>query len=211
MRAHYYRLLIDTEGNLVSDCTVRVLVPGTTNLIPETLYADDTTATAMANPFLSSDGQVNFYLDQPRRVRLGISAPDTPEKFYENVDVLGIPPAETEVFPHEHEDDASASVRLGAGSTVTDDGGTALGDGATAGQESTAVGHNATAEHVGATAVGSNAVTTRDNQVMVGDADSFTEFPTYVILKGSSGERYEVRIDDTTDPANPRLTFTAAP
>jgi hypothetical protein len=88
MRAHFYRLLVDPQGNMVPNVQVRVLEPGTTTLISEPVYADDTTPTPRSNPFEVPDGQVNFYLDRPRRVRLGVTAPDQPEAYYENVDVL---------------------------------------------------------------------------------------------------------------------------
>lgn len=97
MRAHFYRLVVDSQGNLLSDITVRVLEPGTTDPLAVPIYADGDTLTAMANPFTASNGVINFYLDQPRRVRLGITQGSVPEQFYENIDVLTLGDVPTQI------------------------------------------------------------------------------------------------------------------
>lgn len=116
MRAHLYRLMQDSQGNLVPDVTVRVLEPGTTTLIGDALYPDSDSASPMANPFVSPTGVINFYLDSPRRVRLGVSTQEIPERFYENVDVLA---AEEPVPDEIRIKSPDGSVYL---ITVTDDG-----------------------------------------------------------------------------------------
>lgn len=101
-RAHFFRLLTDAAGNLVPNCQVRVLQPGAVNPIESPLYTGDTGSTTKANPFVTGDGRMDFYLDTAQRVRIGItdqnqSVPQ--EVFYENVDVYEVPGADAGVVP----------------------------------------------------------------------------------------------------------------
>lgn len=210
MRAHYYRTLQDTQGNLVPGCTVRVLQPGTTTLIQEALYADDSTSTTLPNPFVSDDGLINFYLEEPARVRIGVTAIDTPEVFFESVDVLSISDS-TDVPTHEHGDPSHAfTVRIGPGASTNEEGAVAIGSGSSAGNHSTAVGEDASAPHLGAAAFGNEAITDEDDQVKVGGPHSYAEFPNHIVLPSSSGARYQLLVDDS-DPANLRLAITSLP
>ena len=90
-RAHFNRAIVDPEGNLLPGCSVRVIdsSDGTTTLA-DTLYADDTTSAMHANPFVATDGVIDFYLATPRRVRLGITRtePGSIEYYIEDMDVF---------------------------------------------------------------------------------------------------------------------------
>jgi hypothetical protein len=89
MRAHLYKTLTDASGAILQNCTVRVLQPGTTTALVDTLWSDDTTTTQpLANPFTASNGIVNVYLDTPQRVRLGVTPPGMSEIFFDDLDVL---------------------------------------------------------------------------------------------------------------------------
>lgn len=87
-RAHLYRLVQDDQGNLLPNVTVTLYEPGTATPITDTIYADNSSTETYTNPFISSDGQVDFYLEAPRRVKLGIQITDQVPEFYDNLDVL---------------------------------------------------------------------------------------------------------------------------
>lgn len=88
MRAHLYRPITDSLGNIRQGAVVRVLEPGTDTLIPDTLYVGEVGLTALPNPFTTSSGVIDFYLDTPRRIRLGVKVGSESERFAEAVDVL---------------------------------------------------------------------------------------------------------------------------
>lgn len=90
-RAHLYRVITDTEGNVRSGASVTVTVyqPGTTTVIPDTIYADNTSGTTLANPFVTSTGAVDFYLATPRRVDINMND-GTRSAVYHDVDVLEV-------------------------------------------------------------------------------------------------------------------------
>lgn len=134
MRAHFDRPLLDPLGNRVPIAQVRVLVPGTTDLISELLFADDASGATLTNPFSIADGEVDFYLEAPRRVRLGITVGTGQEGFWDDVDVSAA---------------ATDSVHPGSGLNST-----GVGLGAIAAESSTAVGVQAQATEVQATTVG---------------------------------------------------------
>lgn len=87
-RAHLYRTITDIAGNLRGGATVRVLYPGTTTLMTEPIYPADSGSDTLPNPFSSSTGVIDFYLEEPRRVRLGIKFPNESERFFNDVDVM---------------------------------------------------------------------------------------------------------------------------
>lgn len=97
-RAHFYRPVLDNQGNIVTNATVRVLEPGTTTPISETLYSGPSGEGSLANPFQPSNGVIDFYLGVARTVRLGITRGSQPEVFIENIDV-GDPEDYKESFP----------------------------------------------------------------------------------------------------------------
>lgn len=87
-RAHLYRPIIDRAGNVREGAVVRVFVPGTKTLVNDTLYASDTGTEQLSNPLICADGIINFYIDQPRRVTLGIKYGSQDEVFFEGIDVV---------------------------------------------------------------------------------------------------------------------------
>lgn len=86
-RAHFYRPVLDREGNVVTDATVRVLQPGTTNLLAAPLYAGSSGGDTVPNPDQPTSGEIDFYLDQPQTVRIGVVRPNEVEKFFDDIDV----------------------------------------------------------------------------------------------------------------------------
>lgn len=94
MRAHYQRTIIEPNGDVVPGCTVRVIDwTDKTSTLSATLFADDTSATTKANPFVADDGIIDFYLADPTRVRLGITRPSAgaTEYYIDGADVLAPP------------------------------------------------------------------------------------------------------------------------
>lgn len=55
-----------------SGTQIHVYEAGTTNHVAQTLYADGTSATTLANPYSHGGGKVNFFLPQPMRVSIGV-------------------------------------------------------------------------------------------------------------------------------------------
>ena len=86
-RSHFYRPLQDNHGDLVTDASVRVLQPGTTTLITDTMWDSVTGGTALPNPFSPTTGIVDFYMDTAQTVKLGITSGVQPEVFIDNIDV----------------------------------------------------------------------------------------------------------------------------
>lgn len=86
-RPHFYRPILDPAGNLITDATVRVLQPGTTNLLADTLYSTPSGPETLPNPWDPTSGEIDFYLDSPQTVRIGVTQPPQIEKFFENIDV----------------------------------------------------------------------------------------------------------------------------
>jgi hypothetical protein len=87
-RAHLYRPVVDNQGNVLPNAIVRVLQPGTTTPISDTMYVDDTSGVTRSNPHTYADGVIDFYVEDAQRVRLGIKIGSGTEVFYEDVDIL---------------------------------------------------------------------------------------------------------------------------
>lgn len=152
-RAHYQGPVQDAAGNLTENTVIRVLQPGTTNLIADPIYATDDAVEAMSNPFTTTSGYVSFYLDIPQRVRIGYAPPSLAERFKEDVDVGSISGGGGGTDNH---------VGTGTGSTV-------VGLSATSGgTNSTALGQNATSSGENSTSLGSTSVTAGLNATAIG-------------------------------------------
>lgn len=91
MRAHFYRPVQDGEGDLQPDITVTVYEGGSLDLLALPIYVDDSSSSERTNPFVASSGVIDFFLDQPRRIKIGIKRALEEEQFYDNVDVLPAP------------------------------------------------------------------------------------------------------------------------
>jgi hypothetical protein len=90
-RAHFYRKATDDQGNVVPGTIVTIYEPGTIAFLEDTLYANFVGSTEIPNPFTINDGIVEFYLDQPGQVRIGLRSPGGIERFFDNEDVYPDP------------------------------------------------------------------------------------------------------------------------
>ena len=86
-RAHISKPILDAAGNVRSGASVRVLQPGTTTPLTGPLFAADMGSSTVTNPFIAANGVVDFYLDTPQRVRIGVTVGQEGEVFFEDVDV----------------------------------------------------------------------------------------------------------------------------
>lgn len=91
MRAHLFRPLQDTAGNLQRGATVRVYEPGTADLADGNLYVsgDEANFETYGQPVACPNGFVSIYFTSPKRVRLGV----TPfgggtEVFFDDIDAF---------------------------------------------------------------------------------------------------------------------------
>lgn len=179
MRAHYIRPVTDDQGNLLPNVQVTVYNPATTNPITPVIYGSDTGTDVLTNPHVSNTGVIDFYLDLPTRVRIGVVQGGLPEQFYEDVDVLAAG------LDGQHLGGGLNSTALGVSATAAGDTGTALGPSASAGGVSStalgaitnalgdfsaSVGSGAASSGVGAAAVGSDAQATADASAALGHA-----------------------------------------
>lgn len=82
-RGHYNRALVDSNGNLYPNSTVRIIDPadGLTTLAAD-IFVDALTPVTKPNPFVTETGVVDFYLATPQRVTLGITRPGIPGEFF---------------------------------------------------------------------------------------------------------------------------------
>lgn len=180
MRAHYTKPVTNQQGDLLPNVQVFLYNPGTTDLINDTVYTTDSGSSATNNPFVSDTGIISFYLDNPRRVRLGIVQGTTPIQYQEDVDVLAA---------------GSDSLHLGAGlqsivigttASAAGNQSTAVGTGANAtGQSSTSLGNSATSLGTGAIAVGPAAVNGLGS-IGIGNAVTATGDGTVVVGPNAS-------------------------
>lgn len=91
-RSHYYRPITDDQGDLVANIAVRLLNPGTTTSAGVSAYAGPTGSAVYTQPWTIANGIIDFYLEAPKRLQIGVLAPTLPEAFLDNEDVL--PPAD---------------------------------------------------------------------------------------------------------------------
>lgn len=165
-RAHYYSLIQDGNGDIQPNSVVRVLQPGTETLIADPLYPDNDTGSAMTNPFVSVDGTINFYLDTPQRVRLGVTKPGFDEVFFEDIDLVVDANASID---QSHTGIGTNSMSIGTGAVSAGAGSVALGNSAASGgAEATAAGHSSNADGGNSVALGSTAVSTGTGAVAIG-------------------------------------------
>lgn len=86
---------------------VTIYLNGTVTPFTSAVYADATSNSVLGNPFVTADGDINFYLDAPQRVDLGIQPPGQAQVILHDIDIeaAGI---------------ASGSLGLISGSTIAD-------------------------------------------------------------------------------------------
>lgn len=90
-RAHFSRTAADDQGNVVPGTTVTVYVPGTLAVLTDPLYINAIGSPTRDNPFIINDGLLDFYLDTPRQVKIGLRSPSGIERFTDNLDVYPDP------------------------------------------------------------------------------------------------------------------------
>lgn len=86
-RAHLYLPIASAAGDVLEGISVRLLDPGTTNPIADTVYSGPSGGGSYAQPYTVATGVLDVYLDAPRRVRIGVTPPGQAEFFLEDVDV----------------------------------------------------------------------------------------------------------------------------
>lgn len=92
-RAHLFRPITDREGNLLYGAAVTVRETNYSVPIGQALYASETGSDVLANPFVTPNGVIDFWLDVPQRVSILVQS--------ENVDDIlvyldaPVPPEET--------------------------------------------------------------------------------------------------------------------
>ncbi|MGW1436885.1 hypothetical protein ACWD7M_16740 [Streptomyces griseus] len=163
MRAHFNRPVTDRMGNQVDEAQIRLLTPGGLEPIPDMIYTEVTGGTTRANPWSITNGEVDFYLDSPARVKIGILVAGAAEEFWDNVDILAV------AADSSHLGLGQDSTQVGLGASSPGEGATALGGGATAQAPlSTAVGRQAITSADGALAVGAQASASQTGAIAVG-------------------------------------------
>lgn len=168
MRAHFRAPIQDQQGDLLPGAVVSVYQNGTTTLISNPVWADGTSSNQLGNPFISPDGNCNFYLDAPQRVDLSISAPGQIPYSVLDVDVNAAGATSvTLTFPGT----GAHTTQVGANAKANQPQASAFGDSSSAtGATSTALGQNAQATASGSLAVGQGALATGTQSVAVGDS-----------------------------------------
>jgi hypothetical protein len=155
MRAHLRLPIQDANGNIQPGSVVQVMQNGISALLNDPLYPDDSSSTNLSNPFTSTDGNVDFYLDVPQRVDLVITAPGQAPATYPDIDVNEPVTAGLALtFPGL----GTSSTQVGNLASATQNQAVALGDSAGASAvAATAVGQDAQANGAQSTAVGQDA------------------------------------------------------
>ena len=178
MRAHFTRPVTDEQGDLLPNVQISLFEPATTTLISQVVYSTDTGNNVLNNPYVSSTGIIDIYLDQPTRVRIGIVQGNLPMQFYEDVDVLAAG------SDSEHTGSGPNSLVVGPGASSAGDSSVSLGSAASAagnnavaagaatnalGDYSVALGPAATAQNLSGTALGRQASVTGNAGTAVGN------------------------------------------
>lgn len=177
MRAHFTRPVTDEQGDLLPNVQVTLFDPATTTPIAQTVYSTDVGNNVVSNPFVSNTGVIDFYLDLPARVRIGLVQGNLPMQFYEDVDVIAAGSDSV------HAGVGINSLVIGSGASTPGDSATAVGPAASAGgtnatalgkssnatgEYSTALGTAASAQSLSGTAVGRTASSTGEAATAVG-------------------------------------------
>lgn len=80
-RAHIMKVLQNLDGSVMTGASVRVLADGASVDLPDALFTTDAGSSTLSNPFTSADGRIEFYLDNPQRVQIGITPAGGTESF----------------------------------------------------------------------------------------------------------------------------------
>ncbi|MDQ1041415.1 hypothetical protein QFZ75_007917 [Streptomyces sp. V3I8] len=166
MRAHFNRPLTDREGNQIDEAVVRLLVTGsTTELISDIVYSQATGSLTRTNPWNITNGEVDFFLDAPARLQIGVKVGADPEEFWDNVDVLAVAAEST------HPGTGEGSMSIGTGAVASGTGAMALGAATLADADAvTVIGYQASGSQAGSTAIGAQASSTEAGGLAVGQS-----------------------------------------
>ena len=126
MRAHLYKVITDADGTIQPGTVVRVLQPDVEDngevLLVDTLFDDKVFMSGRTNPFTTTTGVVDFWLDTSQYVCLGLTPPEAVEYFIDNVEVSApFIPAGTEAHAASHATggtDALTPADIGAATTA---------------------------------------------------------------------------------------------
>jgi hypothetical protein len=110
-RQHFERPIQDELGNLAQNASVRLLEPGTTTPITDTIYVANTGSAVRSNPWVAAGGVIDFYLNASRTVRIGVTTPGGIEVFFDDL-LVGTPLDQTAL-------DASVASLLGNAQSST--------------------------------------------------------------------------------------------
>lgn len=80
-RAHVYKVLQNADGSVLQGASVRVLQDGVVTLLADTLFTTELGGATLPNPFVCTNGIVEFYIAIPRRVQLGVTPVGASEFF----------------------------------------------------------------------------------------------------------------------------------
>lgn len=72
-RPHYHRTIRDANGATIYNATVALLVPGTETPLLQPVYANPAGSTERGTSWMSTDGLVDFYLEDPAVVDIQIT------------------------------------------------------------------------------------------------------------------------------------------
>lgn len=184
-RSHYYGVAQDTAGNALENAVIRILQPGTENVIAAPIYATDTDVSAMPNPFTTASGQISFYIDTPQRVRIGITPASAVERFIEDIDVGSSGGGGGD---SDHVGGGSGSTKVGLDATSDGANSVAIAQQATGGGDgSVAAGFAATASGLNSTSVGSASVAAGERGVAIGRAAVTPTLSATSVGAGSAG------------------------
>ncbi|MGW7100375.1 hypothetical protein [Streptomyces sp. NPDC054838] len=165
MRAHFNRPLTDRMGNQVDQAQIRLLIQGGTDPIPQTIYVEASGGLTRTNPWNITNGEVDFFLDTPIRLQIGVTVSGAPEELWDNIDVLAVNSDST------HVGSGAGSTQVGMSALAAGPGGTSLGNSASAsGDHATALGTETLASAAGAVAGGSRAEATETGGIAVGES-----------------------------------------
>lgn len=102
-RSHFTKAVVRRVSGAPADGTVSVFKTGTSTPLDQPVFAADTGAIELANPFPFTNGLVEFYLGTPERVRLVITPTGSTAQTFDNNDVqrsAGDPVVKTVRTPH---------------------------------------------------------------------------------------------------------------
>lgn len=94
MRGHLYRPITDNLGNVVPNTIVTLFEVDNVTLLGQTIWSDPvSTSTPRMNPWTTSDGFIDIYLDVPQTLSIGLQTPGSPQTIIRNITVLPAPEA----------------------------------------------------------------------------------------------------------------------